>query len=179
MNLLSHKVDDLANDREAIRRGRYGMIEVASGRLQAVYLRPLPKLVSIFDVLVSGRLYHRLCSADRAFFFYNQPRRHSNYLSLTYVLSGRGCTLATLHEGLRTLDQVAEIKGSDALLCDAWNWRISQRLLARAGWEPHLKSRLHRHYIRRFYGAYPGARAATSEVHSSAIVQHEMALSLA
>jgi hypothetical protein len=53
------------------------------------------------------------------------------------------------------LDEIARLKRSDALLCDVSNWRISERLMARFGWEPHCPSRWHRHYIKRFYGEYP------------------------
>lgn len=161
LKLFARKTTDLNIDREAIRGGRYGMIEVEGGRLGAIYLRPIPKLVSILDVLVSGRLYHRFAAGDRAYLYYNQPRRHPNYLALAYVLSASDCTLATLRAGLAVLDRIAEIKRCDALLCDASNWRISQRLLGRAGWEAHAPSRWHRNYIRRFYGAYPAAKAAT------------------
>ena len=68
-----------------------------------------------------------------------------------------GCTLSTFHGGLNVLDQIAQIKNADALLCDAWNSRISDRLLSRWGWQPHTKSRWHRNYIKRFYGTYPAA----------------------
>ncbi len=53
------------------------------------------------------------------------------------------------------LDQIAWLKQSDALVCDAWNDRLSERMAARYGWEPHLSSRWHRHFIKRFYGDYP------------------------
>jgi hypothetical protein len=56
------------------------------------------------------------------------------------------------------LDEVARLKASDAILCDVWNWRISDRLLARWGWQPHKPDRWHRHFIKRFYGVYPPRR---------------------
>ena len=179
LNLFARKIENLGAERDAIQGARYGAIEVAAGQFRSICLRPLPKLVSIFDVLVSGRAYHHLKRGDRALLFYNQPRRSPGYLALTYVLSTRDCTLATLHTGLAILDQVAEIKGSDALVCDAWNWRISERLMARAGWEPHLPSRWHRHYIRRFYGVYPvrGAATRTASLEDAALAgAAEMAL---
>jgi len=53
------------------------------------------------------------------------------------------------------LDEIARLKQSDALLCDAISERITTRLLSREGWEPHCPSLFHRHYIKRFYGVYP------------------------
>jgi hypothetical protein len=56
---------------------------------------------------------------------------------------------------LAILDEIARLKQSDALLCDAISERITTRLLSREGWEPHCPSLFHRHYIKRFYGVYP------------------------
>ncbi len=78
-----------------------------------------------------------------------------NYLALTYILSSRDTTLCQLSQALQTLDEVARIKQSDAILCDAWNLRISDRLFARWGWEPHKPQAWHRNFIKRFYGVYP------------------------
>ena len=62
------------------------------------------------------------------------------------------------------LDSIAEIKQIDAIVCDAGNVRLSERLMARLGWEPHQPSRWHRNYIRRFYGVYPGSVLESTEV---------------
>ena len=64
--------------------------------------------------------------------------------------------------GLELLNEIARIKRSDAILCDAWNSRMSPRVLHRWGWEPHTSSRWHRNYIKRFYGCYPKASLASS-----------------
>jgi hypothetical protein len=72
------------------------------------------------------------------------------------MVSGRGTKLRTVCRALEALDAIARIKRSDAILCDVANWRISREILARWGWEPHCPSRWHRHYIKRFYGIYPG-----------------------
>ena len=107
-----------------------------------------------------GSRRHRERPGDRCLLYYNQPRRHPNFLALKYIVSHRDCTLATVQRRVDVLDEVARIKRSDAILCDVWNARISDRLLARWGWEPHSPSRWHRHYIKRFYGVYPAARGS-------------------
>ena len=71
-----------------------------------------------------------------------------------------GTSYATFRKALATLDQIAEIKRSDALLCDASSQRLSERFLQRMGWEPHAPRWGHRNYIRRFYGVYPQRPAA-------------------
>jgi hypothetical protein len=152
-------ITDLHSNSALVRRRRYGMIESRGGRLVAVHFRPWPKLVSLPEVLWAEKLSrHR--TGDRCRVYFNQPLRHSQFLSITFAVSSRQCTLATLHAARTALETIAEIKQSDALLCDAWNTRISQRLLERWGWEPHCPSRWHRNFIRRFYGQYPSHTTA-------------------
>jgi len=155
--------DPFCADRETLRVGRHGMIEVAQGRLVAIHLRPFAKTISALEAGWFGRRQHERVAGDRCWLYFSQPRRHSNYLALKYVISRRECKLATFIRCLTVLDQVAWVKRSDAILCDAWNLRISARLLARWGWEPHKPARWHRHYIKRFYGRYPEAACAARE----------------
>lgn len=158
MDPLFETAVDLDRDAGMLRRRRYGVIEAAEGTFRRVLLRPFPKLVSAAEVFLLGPWYHRHRCADRCLLFYNQPRRFPNFLAVTYVVSGRGTRFGTVRRALEALDRIAEIKGTDALLCDVANWRISRKMLARWGWQPHCPSRWHRHYIKRFYGVYPANR---------------------
>ena len=141
---------------DAIRRRNYGVIETLAGQLVAVHLRPWPKLLAWPEVLTVGPEYHGRGQADRCLLYYNQPRSCPNYLALKYVVTTHGSNYATLRAALSTLDAIAELKRSDAILCDAFNRRLSDRFLRRMGWEPHKPERWHRNYIKRFYGTYPG-----------------------
>ncbi|HUY36180.1 MAG TPA: hypothetical protein VMV69_25805 [Pirellulales bacterium] len=154
MRPLFETVTDLAAQAEAVRRRRYGVIEVADGRFRRLRLRPLPKLGTLADVLVWGRWFHHGRRGDCCWLYYNQPRAFPNFLALKYLVSTRQSTLATIHTALRVLEEIARAKCTDALLCDAANVRISDRLLAREGWEPNKPNRWHRNYIKRFYGVY-------------------------
>ncbi|MEX0678144.1 MAG: hypothetical protein WD063_13765 [Pirellulales bacterium] len=161
---LTHTLyDPFGADRDALRRGRYGVIEIRDGRLWAIHLRRWPKIVSVLDVDWFGRRDHETKPGDRCLLYYNQPRRCSNFLALVFVVSHRDSTLATFRRSLAVLDLVARAKRTDAILCDVWNLRISDRLLARGGWEPHKPQRWHRNYIKRFYGQYPLSKLATGE----------------
>jgi hypothetical protein len=154
MAKLWETVMDLRGGADVLRWRRYGVIEVQCGRLAAVHLRPWPKLVSIASV-VWGQWYHNHVSGDCLRLYYNQPLRHPNFLAVKFAISARNTSWATAHRALEVLDEIAHIKGSDALLCDAANFRLSPDLLAREGWQPHAPSRWHRNYIKRFYGSYP------------------------
>ena len=61
-----------------------------------------------------------------------------SFLLLDYAISTRGTTLATIRGALCVLDELARLKRSDAILCDVATMRISDRLLARWGWAPHV-----------------------------------------
>jgi hypothetical protein len=148
-------VTDLHAGADTLRRRRYGVIEVADGRFRHVRLRPWPKIASGPELLLLGLPQHRWCGGDRIRLYYNQPRRFPNFLALRYAVSSRQTSFASLRRALDVLDEIARLKHSDALLCDAGNWRLSPRMMARCGWVPHCPSRWHRHFIKRFYGAYP------------------------
>ena len=165
MAWISTIVTDWRADRHALLRGRYGVIETAVERLVAVHLRPWPKLVSWPEVWLVGDRYHARGAADRCLLYYNQPRRHGNFLALKYIASTVGTSYATIRAALDALDALAELKGADALLCDAANTRISDRLLARHGWVAHKPQPWRRNFIKRFYGAYPGVLAHLAPGH--------------
>jgi hypothetical protein len=148
-------ITEFDSDQERIRARRYGIIETVGGELAAIHLRPWPKLVSLPELLPLGPRYHRRGAADRCLLYYNQPRRMPNFLALKYIVSTSRTSYRTFRASLVTLDAIAELKCVDAIVCDAANSRLSDRLMARLGWEPHKPQRWHRNYIRRFYGEYP------------------------
>jgi hypothetical protein len=154
---LTTTITDRDADREKLLRGRYGVIETAAGELVAVHLRPWPKLLSWPEVWPVGDDYHARGDSDRCFLYFNQPRRFSNFIALKYIVSTHGASYASFRAALETLDRLAELKGIDALLCDAANTRISDRLLRRFGWAPHKPQRWRRNFVKRFYGVYPTA----------------------
>ena len=130
-------IENLDAAEEAIRRRRYGVIETAGGELVAIHFRLWPKLIAWPEIWPAGPVYHASGVPDRCLLYYNQPRRFSNFLALKYMVSTRETSYATSRAALIALDGVAQSKGSDALLCDAFNARLSDRLMKRFGWQPH------------------------------------------
>jgi hypothetical protein len=153
-------VTDLESRTDVLRKRRYGVIVAEHGQLSQIILRPWPKVVSLAEVLFWGHRFHDQRPGDRCWLYYNQPLRHGNFLALKYVLSSRDATLQTFRCCLTVLDEIARIKHTDALVCEASNVRISDRLLQRWGWEAHVPSSRRRHFIKRFYGSYPFTRCA-------------------
>lgn len=140
----------LADDAATVRRRRYGMIEVQAGELTGIRFRWWPKMISGMEAGLWGMWRHRWHSDDVCRLYYKQPWGSERYLALCYVTSEWGTTFASFRRAVRALDEVAEIKGSDGIVCDVTNARISDRLLARWGWERHLEGRRGRHFIKRF-----------------------------
>ncbi len=157
MSALFEKVSTLADDPDLLRRRRYGVIEIVDERLVRIVLRPWPRLVSLPEIHGWGRWQHAHRPGNRCRLYYNQPWRHGNFLALKYVQSTRDATLRTFRLSLLVLDEIARLKGTDAIVTEVANLRISARLLQRWGWAPHLESSGRRHYIKRFYGRYPAA----------------------
>jgi hypothetical protein len=151
---LFETVLDLREQADVLRRRAYGVIIISTGRLHAVHLRPWPKLLAARDVLGPGRPLTRDAGRDTCWLYYNQPCRHRRFLALKYIVSSPHATFQTLRGALVVLDEIARLKGTDAIVAEVRNLRISHRLLRRWGWERQLVSSRRRHYIKRFYGTY-------------------------
>lgn len=164
MRPLFQTVNDLRLGVEVLQSRRYGVIEARGGAFDRVRLRPFPKVVLAPEILLLGRARHGYLSGDQCLIYYNQPRRFPNFIAVKYLVTSRGTRVATVRRALETLDEIARIKGVDALLCDVANWRLSSAIMARCGWEPHCPSRWHRFFIRRFYGSYPAPPAWMAHV---------------
>lgn len=149
------KITNLEAQRAELIAGRYGVIEVLNGHFQQITLRPWPKIVSLWESLGWGEYLHRRRPGDRCRLFYNQPRGSDSYLALKYIVSTRGTTVRSFQTALAILDEVARLKRSDALVCQAANLRLSERFMRRYGWEQHTANA--RNFIKRFYGEYSQA----------------------
>ena len=153
---------DFGRDADLLRRRRYGVIEMREGRLERIVLRPWPKIPTWVEARILGGWRHRWRAGNVCRLYYNQPRSRDRFLSLAYVESGRDADLATFRGALGVLDEIARLKGSDFLVTDVANVRISDRLLDRWGWSPLAPRRWHRLFVKRFYAdALPFDVAAT------------------
>ncbi|MBX7165700.1 MAG: hypothetical protein K1X74_05070 [Pirellulales bacterium] len=153
MLLTPYTILDLNDER--LVECTHGVIETAGGRFVRIELRPFPKWVTPWELIAQGDWYHRRFGQDRCRLYFNHSARLPEFMALKYVYSGRGTRLASFRLALRVLDEVARRRGVSAIVCDAANFRISGRLLARWGWASHCPSRWHRNHIKRFYGKFP------------------------
>lgn len=162
---LSHTVTDLHDEAgaELLRTWSYGVIEIADEKLVGVHLRPWPTLVSVPEVWL-GQLFHRWTAGNRCWIYYNVPFGCPSFLAVTYAASYRDTTLGTIRLGMETLDRIAAIRRTDALVCEISLSKIPPALCRRWGWEPHCANQIGlRHFIKRFYGEYPKHALANDE----------------
>ncbi len=147
---LLETITDLTAGADALCRRRYGVIETRGGELVSVTLRPWPHLLSLRELWPLGDEWRPPGPADRCRLYYNQPRGGEDFLALRYAACTAGASYKTFRAALTVLDEIAFLKGCRALVCDAANRRLSDRILRRMGWEPHAPMWGRRNYIRRF-----------------------------
>lgn len=73
------------------------------------------------------------------------------FLVVDFIRTGAGARYRTFVAAANVLDEIARLKGTLAIVAHVSNAAISDRLLARLGWERHLTQWSGRHWIKRFY----------------------------
>ena len=150
-------VGSLHDNHTVVARRRQGHLIVEQGRMRALLGRWWPHYGSLAEVAWDSycRRLSRRSLHDRCDLYFHQSFGSSTFLTLSYVRASPSTSMTTLFAASLVLDEIARIKGTDAIVCNVTNNRISSRLLQRWGWEKHCESWSGRHYIKRFYGNYP------------------------
>ncbi|TWU46301.1 hypothetical protein Poly51_56970 [Rubripirellula tenax] len=144
---------DPIHDAEKLRKWRYGRIVMRGGAFVEVQRRLTCGSVSMAQVWWQakyGRNDDDVCWID-----YHQPLGMRSFLTLDYIRAGTLAGYKSFIGACNVLDEVARIRGANAIVAHVSNGNISDRLLTRLGWERHLLSWKGRHWIRRFYDGYP------------------------
>ncbi|MEM9586620.1 MAG: hypothetical protein AAGA03_05015 [Planctomycetota bacterium] len=143
---------------DELRRWRAGRIRMQKGVLEGVSRRRFAASISVAEVW--WRAKYGRPRGDFCYLDYHQPWGMPGFLTLDYVHSGEGASYKTFVGACRVLDDIAQLRGAQAIVAHVTNASISDRLLHRLGWERHLESWSGRHWIRRFYDGYPEFSAA-------------------
>lgn len=137
------------SDRTVLSR-RYGVIEARCGSFGAVHFRPFPKFASQAEAWLDRVTRRWRQAEDICWLFYNEPRSCPGFLTLAYLVSSNKTSLASVQAALAALDEIARMKRSDAIVCDASNLRLSDRIMSRYGFVRHAPALAGRHFIKRF-----------------------------
>lgn len=132
---------------DRIQTWHYGEIEVCRGELLAIYPRWWPKFASQWEAWRDS--YLRRPPVDVCRIYYAFPRRTPDYLTVIYAHAGPKTQLKTLFRGVRLVDEIAAIWKVKAIVCQATNARLNERLMRRLGYVRHAFSLGENHYIKR------------------------------
>ncbi|NND98776.1 MAG: hypothetical protein HKN47_15760 [Pirellulaceae bacterium] len=146
-------VNDPTTGAAQLRKWRYGRIVMRDGRLVEIQRRLSCGSVSMAQVWWQakyGRSDDTICWLD-----YHQPFGMPAFLTLDYVRSGSQAGYKTFVGACHVLNEIARIRGAQAIVAHVSNGNISDRFLQRMGYERHMQNWSGRHWIRRFYDGYP------------------------
>lgn len=161
-------ITDPIQGADQLRRWRCGRIIMRQGRLVEIQHRLLCGNVSVAQVWWQakyGRTDDDLCWLD-----YHQPLGMPAFLTLDYIRSGSRAGYKTFVGACHLLDEIARIRGAQAIVAHVTNSQISDRLLRRLGWEQHVQHWKGRHWIRRFYDGYPTSNWHRYQHHSDSMI---------
>ena len=140
-------VHSIEQNRESLRSWRYGEIEIANGQLTSIYPRWWPRLGSRWESYWDR--YNRKLPTDFCVAYYAFPRSAPGYMSLLYARSGPSTQYKTIYRAVFTLEQIAKLRNSNAIVCEMISERGTERLMNRWGYVRHALSLGDNHYIKR------------------------------
>ncbi len=149
-------VSDPRSNPNKIRQWRCGRIVMRGGKLVEIQHRLLCGNVSVAEVWLQAKFGRR--DDDCCWLDYHQPFGMPSFLSLDYIRTGSLASYQTFIGACHTLDEIARIRSTGAIVAHVTNRNISDRLLMRHGWERHMERWKGRHWIRRYYDGYPKSR---------------------
>lgn len=132
---------------EKVSSWRYGEIELFNGSLAAIYPRWWPRWGSQWESYWDS--YHRVLPADHCIAYFAFPRSAPGYMSVLYAHSGPNTQYKTIYRAVSTMDQIAKLRNSDAIVCQMVSERGTERLMNRWGYVRHALSLGDNHYIKR------------------------------
>lgn len=150
-SLRPEPITDFKSQLDRVKSLRCGRIEVSEGRVIAIHPRRSIATASLMGVwwdIFAGRGNHSRCEID-----FHIPRGMPAFITLDYIRAGRSAGYASFRRCVQTLEQIARLKGSHAIVANVTNPMITDRLLTRLGWQQHCLDWRGRHWIRRFESA--------------------------
>ena len=151
---------------DLLQRRSAGIIVAEQGALKRIEGVWFPRRATVWRTWLDQRARH--LPLDQCRIYFRQPLSAPTYLAIDYFVSGTRTSLRTVDAALEAIDQIAQLKHSDAIVAQLKNARISTRMLQRYGWERHLGGEQSLHIIKRFYGKYPASKRDLRVVSSQA-----------
>lgn len=150
---VCNRYENFRNDADAIAQVTRGRIIMRAGRLDSIeqhWLRSPTSIAQVWWESNHGRLRGDVCMLD-----YHVPSGLPNFLTLDYIRSGNETSYRTFIGAAHLLNDIAALRGSDAIVAHVTNVKLTDRFMHRLGWQRHQEHWRGRHFIRRFYDGYP------------------------
>lgn len=127
---------------------RYGEIEVSSGSLVAIHRRWWPRIGSQSEAYLDS--YHRTLPSDSCRAYFAFPFRAPGYMTVLYARGGPNLQYKTIDQAVLVMDEIAQLRDSNAIVCQVVSDRGTERLMNRWGYVRHACTLGDNHYIKRF-----------------------------
>lgn len=128
-----------------ISRWRYGTVLLRNGKLIAIQARWWPRWGTVFGAMMDRVV--RTLPEDECRFYFAFPRSAPGFMSLLYVHAGEKTTYQTFHQGIASIEAIARLRRSHAIVCQVTNDRLSERMMNRWGYVKHAPHLGPDHYI--------------------------------
>ena len=146
-NFALGSVNSIEGNADRIRSWNYGELELFDGKLLGIYPRWWPRITSEWESFRDSTI--RSLPSDFCCAYYAFPRRAPGFMSVLYARSGPNTQYKTLYRAVVVMDEIARLRGSDAIVCQTINLRASERLMNRWGYVRHALALGENHYIKR------------------------------
>jgi hypothetical protein len=140
-------VASIHGNQDRIRSWRYGEVELSNGEIVAIYSRWWPRFGSQWEAWQDS--YHRTLPANSCRAYYAFPHSAPGFMSVLYARSGPGTQYRTISRAASAMDEIARIRGAQAIVCQVVSERGTERLMKRWGYVRHAFSLGDNHYIKR------------------------------
>ena len=146
-NFALGKAFSIDGNSDRVRSWNYGELELFNGKLLGIYARWWPRIGSQWEAFQDS--YRRTLPEDHCRVYYAFPRSAPGFMSVLYARSGPNTQYKTLYRAVVVMDEIAMLRESNAIVCQAIGPRTTERLMNRWGYVSHAPALGDNHYIKR------------------------------
>ncbi len=132
---------------DRVRSWHYGELELSNGKLLGIYPRWWPRHGSQWEAFQDS--FIRTLASDHCRVYYAFPRSAPGFMSLLYARSGPNTQYKTILRAVEVVDEIAKLKNTKSIVCQAVGIRATERLMNRWGYVRHATVLGDNHYIKR------------------------------
>jgi len=140
-------VSSIAGNENSINSWSFGELELSDGKLLSIRPRWWPRIGSQWESFRDS--YVRAMPNDVLLAYYAFPRRSPGFMSVLYAHSGPKTQYKTLYRAVLSMDEIARLRKTQAIVCQTVSNLANERLMNRWGYVRHAFSLGDNHFIKR------------------------------